>query len=153
EYPQENEGRSIKLLPLAQAALGANQRDQFRTAGSVLMTIVGLVLLIACVNLANLLLALAGVREREVGIRTALGAGRNRLIRQLLTESVILSLCGGVVGLLIAYWGRNLLWSLRPPFLDANAITLSLDQRVLAFTAGISVFTGLLFGLIPALKV
>jgi predicted permease len=153
EYPKENEGRSIKLLPLAQAALGANQRAQFRTAGSVLMTIVGLVLLIACVNLANLLLARAGVREREVGIRTALGAGRNRLIRQLLTESVILSLCGGVAGLLIAYWGRNLLWSLRPPFLNANAVTLSLDQRVLAFTAGISVFTGLLFGLIPALKV
>ena len=152
EYPQANEGRSIKLSPLAQAALGINQQAQFRMAGGVLMTVVGLVLLIACVNLANLLLARAGAREREVGIRTALGAGRSRLIRQLLTESVVLSLAGGAAGLLIAFWARDLLWSFRPPFLNANAVSLSLDQRVLAFTAGISIFTGLLFGLIPALK-
>ena len=152
EYPQENGGRSIQLSPLTAAALGINQQGQFRLAGGVLMTAVGLVLLIACVNLASLLLARGGVREREVGIRTALGARRGRLIRQLLTESLVLSFFGGAVGLLIAYWGRDLLWSMRPPFLDANAVSLSLDPRVLAFTAGISILTGLLFGLIPALK-
>jgi len=151
-YPRENEGRSIKLTPLAQAAIGVNQRTQFTMAGGVLMTVVGLVLLIACVNIANLLLARASGREREVGIRTALGAGRGRLIRQMLTESIILSLLGGAAGLLIAFWGRDLLWSFRPPFLNANAVALTLDRKVLAFTAGISIFTGLLFGLIPALK-
>src|SRR5262245_41778865 len=152
EYPQENGGRSIRLSPLAAAALGINQQSQFRLAGGVLMTVVGLVLLIACVNLANLLLARGGVREREVGIRTALGARRGRLIRQLLTESLVLSFLGGVLGLIIAYWGRDLLWSMRPPFLDADAVSLSLDLRVLTFTAGVSIVTGLLFGLIPALK-
>jgi len=152
EYPQENGGRSIQLSPLTAAALGINQQGQFRLAGGVLMTAVGLVLLIACVNLASLLLARGGVREREVGIRTALGARRGRLIRQLLTESLVMSFFGGAVGLLVAYWGRDLLWSMRPPFLDANAVSLSLDPRVLAFTAGISILTGLLFGLIPALK-
>ena len=152
EYPKENEGRSISLTPLAQAAIGVNQRAQFQTAGGVLMTVVGLVLLIACLNIANLLLSRAAVREREVGIRTALGAGRTRLIRQLLTESLVLSSLGGAAGLLIAHWGRDLLWSFRPPFLAANAATLALDRRVLAFTAGISILTGILFGLIPALK-
>ena len=152
EYPQENAGRGIRLSPLSTAALGVNQQGQFRLAGGVLMAIVGLVLLIACVNLANLLLARGGAREREVGIRTALGASRRRLIRQLLTESLVLSFFGGALGLLVAYWGRDLLWSMRPPFLDANAVSLSLDFRVLAFTGGVSIITGLLFGLIPALK-
>ena len=118
----------------------------------MLMTVVALVLLIACVNIANLLLARAAAREREVGIRTALGAGRSRVSRQLLTESIVLSLVGGSCGLLIAYWGRDLLWSFRPPFLDVNAVNLSLDLRVYFFTAGISISTGILFGLIPALK-
>src|SRR5262249_19628190 len=143
---------SIKLTPLAQAALGINQRAQFTAAGGGLMTGGGLLLLIACGNVANLLLFRAGARGGEGGVRTALGAGRSRLIRQLLTESIVLSLAGGAVGLLIAYWGRDLLWSFRPPFLNADAVSLSLDRRVLAFTAGVSILTGILFGLIPALK-
>jgi predicted permease len=152
EYPRENGGRSVRLVPLADAAIGINQRGQLLTAGGVLMVVVGLVLLIACINLANLLLARGGVREREVGIRTALGAGRGRLVRQLLTESIVLSALGGAVGLMVARWGRDLLWSFRPPFLNEDAVSLSLDPRVLGFTAGITLVTGILFGIIPALK-
>jgi predicted permease len=151
-YPNDNQGRSIKLYPLAEAALGINQRSQFRMAGGVLVTAVGLVLLIACVNLANLLLTRGSGREREVGIRSALGAGRSRIVRQLLTESIVLSVAGGVAGLVVAFWSRDLLWSYRPPFLAEDAISLSLDSSVLLFTTAISVLTGILFGFIPALK-
>jgi predicted permease len=152
EYPRDNPGRTCELYPLNQSALGINQRAQFSLAGGVLMGVVGLVLLIACVNLANLLLAQAARREKELTLRAALGAGRFRLVRQLLTESTLLSLVGGVAGLLIAFWGRKLLWSFRPPFLADGSIDLSFDSRVLFFTLAISLLTGLVFGIIPALK-
>jgi predicted permease len=152
EYPNDNRGRTIETALLSQSVLGINQRRQFELAGGVLMSIVGLVLLIACVNLANLLLAQAAQREREMTVRAAMGANRGRLVSQLLTESVLLAGLGGVVGLLLAFWGRSLLWSFRPPFLNANAVRLSLDGKVLVFTAGISLLTGLLFGLFPALR-
>src|SRR6266568_8267995 len=152
EYPRDNKGRTVELFPLNQSALGINQRRQFSLAGGVLMGVVGLVLLIACVNLANLLLAQAAKREKELSIRAAMGAGRFRLVRQLLTESTVLSLLGGVAGLLVAYWGRNLLWSFRPPFLLDGSIDLSFDARVLGFTLLISLLTGLVFGIIPAIK-
>jgi predicted permease len=152
EYPRENKGRTVELYPLNESALGINQRRQFSLAGGVLMGVVGLVLLIACVNLANLLLAQAAKREKELSIRAAMGAGRLRLVRQLLTESTVLSLLGGLTGLLIAYWGRNVLWSFRPPFLVDGSIDLSFDARVLGFTMLISVLTGLVFGIIPAIK-
>jgi hypothetical protein len=87
EYPRDNKGRTVELFPLNESALGINRRRQFSLAGGVLMGVVGLVLLIACVNLANLLLAQAAKRERELSIRAAMGAGRFRLIRQLLTEA------------------------------------------------------------------
>jgi putative ABC transport system permease protein len=152
EYPRDNPGRTCELFPLNQSALGINQRKQFSLAGGVLMGVVGLVLLIACVNLANLLLAQAAKREKELTLRAALGAGRSRLVRQLLTESTLLALLGGLGGLLIAFWGRKLLWSFRPPFLPDGSIDLSFDSRVLFFTLAVSVLTGLVFGIIPALK-
>jgi len=152
EYPRENKGRTVELYPLNESALGINQRKQFSLAGGVLMGVVGLVLLIACVNLANLLLAQASRREKELSIRAAMGAGRARLVRQLLTESTVLSLLGGLAGLLVAYWGRSVLWSFRPPFLADGSIDLSFDARVMGFTVLISVLTGLLFGIIPAIK-
>jgi predicted permease len=152
EYPRDNKGRTVELFPLNESALGINQRRQFSLAGGVLMGVVGLVLLIACVNLANLLLAQAAKREKELSIRAAMGAGRLRLVRQLLTESTVLSLFGGLAGLAVAYWGRKVLWSFRPPFLPEGSIDLSFDARVLGFTLVISLFTGLIFGIIPAIK-
>jgi predicted permease len=152
EYPKDNIGRSVTLTPLADAAVGVNQRDQLTLAGGVMMSIVGLVLLIACVNLANLLLAQSARREKEMSLRAALGASRARMLRQLVTESMVLALIGGVVGLIVAYWGRAALWSFRPPFIQDADINLALDSRVLIFTFVISIVTGILFGIVPAIK-
>ena len=153
EYPNENSGRGIAVRPTAEGAVGINFRGQFLMAGGLMFAVTGVVLLIACVNLANLLLARAASREKEISIRTALGAGRWRVVRQLLTESLVLSLAGGALGLVVAYASRDALWSFRPPFLDENAVNLALDARVFLFTLGVSVVTGLVFGLIPALRV
>jgi predicted permease len=153
QYPAANEGRTIEAALESDAALGINGRDQFVLAGGVLMGVVGLVLLIACVNLANLLLAQSASREKEMSVRSAMGAGRGRIVRQLLTESVLLAAIGGAAGLLVALWGRSVLWSFRPPFLADASIDLSFEPRVLLFTAGISVLTGVLFGLAPAIRV
>lgn len=152
EYPKDNAGRSVALSSLADAAVGVNQHDQLTLAGSVMMTVVGLVLLIACVNLANLLLARAAKREKEMGLRSALGASRKRLVRQMLTECMMLSLAGGAAGLLLAYLGRSILWAYRPPFIQQNDLDLSLDSHVLLFTLGVAVLTGILFGVAPAIK-
>jgi predicted permease len=153
QFPTENQGRTIALTLQSEAALGINQRSQIVLAGGVLMGVVGLVLLIACVNLANLLLAQSAQRGREITVRSALGATRGRIVRQLMTESVLLGLLGGLAGLGVAYWGRNALWSFRPPFLGNASIDLSFDARVLTFTIGISLLTGLLFGLAPAIRI
>jgi predicted permease len=152
EYPNDNKGRGVALVPIADAAVGVNQRDGMVRAGAVLMSVVGLVLLIACVNLANLMLARGATRTKEISLRAALGAGRRRIVSQLMTESIVLAMFGGGAGLLVAYWGRSLIWSFRPVFLNENAIELTLDTRVLGFTIGISLVTGVLFGLLPAFK-
>jgi predicted permease len=120
-------------------------REQYRRPLFVLMAIVSVVLLIACANVVNLLLARGARRQREIAIRMALGSGRGRLIRQLLTESLVLSICGAALGVLFAKWGTSLLVRYLDVFLD-----LTPDLRVLAFTAGVAVLTGLLFGVAPA---
>jgi putative ABC transport system permease protein len=152
EFPKDNGGRSVALTALADAAVGANNYSQVNLAGGLMMSIVGVVLLIACVNLANLLLAQSARREKEIGMRAALGASRNRLLRQLLTESLVLSLLAAIVGLAIAYGGRTALWSYRPPFIQENDLDLSFDSHVLLFTLVAALFTALFIGLAPAVK-
>lgn len=120
-------------------------RTQYRKALMVLMAIVGVVLLIACANVANLLLARGAARQREIAIRMALGCGRGRLIRQLLTESLLLSGAGAMLGILFAQWGTRLLVRFLDVFLEKT-----IDVHVLAFTAGVAIVTGLLFGIAPA---
>jgi predicted permease len=152
EHPGDNQGRGVDIAPLTDGVIGIDQRQTITRGGAVVMGIVGLVLLIACLNLANLLLARGIARSKEIGIRVALGAGRRRLIRQLMTESLTLAALGGAVGLIFAYWGTRLLWGLRPPGLNANVLDLSMDYRVFLFTLAISIVTGVLLGALPALK-
>jgi predicted permease len=151
QYP-ENRGRSVVLTSITEAALSARTRPMISRAGAVLMTISALVLLIACGNVANLLLARAAGRNKEIAVRLAMGATRPRLVRQLLTESLLLALAGGVVGLIGARWARDLLWGMRPATFNHAGFRLDLDSRVLLFTLGISILTGVVFGLAPALR-
>ncbi|MBI4658769.1 MAG: FtsX-like permease family protein [Verrucomicrobia bacterium] len=117
----------------------------------ILVGTVGCVLLIACVNVANLLLARGAGRQRELAVRSALGAGRWRIVRQLLSESLLLALCGGILGILVAYWAATMLSSLSAQTLPL-AQEISVDGRVLAFSLGVSVLSGLIFGVLPALQ-
>jgi predicted permease len=152
-YPDVNKGRSVAVIPLAQALINPDQHDTFLRTGVLLSALVAMVLLIACANLANLLLARAAARTREVALRLALGAGRGRIVRQLLTESLLLAGAGGALGLLLAAWTHRLLWAARPVQFQQPAVRLEIDGYVLAFTAGVSLVTGVLFGLAPALHV
>ena len=144
EYPQEERGRQKLLVPLHQALVG-----DIRPALLVLFGAVGFVLLIACANFASLLVARAVGRRQEFVIRASLGARRTRLVRQTLTESLILALFGGVAGLALAKWGTSFLVSLKPAQLERYS-GIHMDTHVFLFVLGISVLTGAIFGLIPA---
>jgi predicted permease len=145
-HRDDNNSRSATVLPVT--GLNPEFRRDMSVAGAVLMGVVALVLLIACANVANLLLARAAGRRREIAIRIALGASRGRLIRQLLTESLLLGLLAGGVGLLIAKASQKVLWSMRPPFLNPGDLELGLSGPVLGFAMLVSLLTGL----VPALQ-
>src|SRR5262249_36107943 len=151
EYPNENTGRNVGILPLAQATIPPAFRGIFIQGSGLLMAIVALVLLIACANIANLMMARSTARRREFTVRLALGGARLRLIRQLLIESALIALPGGILAVLIAMGGRNLIISLLPAGINAN-FNMPVDVMVLTFTFALSIFSAILFGLIPALR-
>ncbi|HEX2664388.1 MAG TPA: ABC transporter permease [Candidatus Acidoferrum sp.] len=151
EDPDANDGKTLTVTPLIEAAYGP-ERQPVVLGGILLMAIVGFVLLIACSNLANLLLARASVRRQEIAVRLSLGAGRMRLIRQLLTESVLLGLFSGVLGFLFGYGGCRILESLRPAEYAQNLADLRLDESVFVFALAVALLTGLIFGIVPALR-
>ena len=144
QYPAEEKERKSQLVPLHEWLVG-----DVRSALLVLFGAVGLVLLIACANFASLLMMRAVAERQELVIRAALGAGRGRLIRKTLTESVLLSVLGGAAGLLFAKWGTSMLLALRPEEL-ARLSGIHMDTRVLLFVLVVSVLTGIVFGMAPA---
>lgn len=146
QYNESNAGNGVGVRPLLELYVSDIRRPLW-----VLFAAVAFVLLIACANIANLLLARAAARQKEMAIRAAMGAGRLRIARQLLTESVLLGLIGGGLGLLLARWGVGFILYISPDAIP-RAKEIGLDWRVMAFTVGISFVTGLLFGLVPALQ-
>ena len=150
EYPDTNEGQSVRLGPTG--FIIPELRGAVVSFTWILMAAVALVLLVTCTNLAGLLLARATERRREIAIRLAMGASRVRLIRQLLTESLLLSLVGGAAGLMLAIWIVKALLALKPPMDFPLTINLALDWRVLLFSLAVSLVAGAVFGLAPALQ-
>ena len=148
DFPDSNKGWGVIVERYGDTIVG----PELRTALVVLITATALVLLIACANLANLALARGISREREVALRASLGAGRGRLVRQFLTENVLIALVGGVFGLGIGYGMMRWLQLLVPTFSFAREADVRMDARVLLFAMTVSVVTGLLFGVVPALQ-
>jgi predicted permease len=149
EHPETDQGRTAAVRPITDVLYG---NTPILFAGAVLLIVVMIVLLIACSNVANLLLARSVARQHEIAVRLAIGASRVRLIRQLLTESVFLGLLSGVAGFAIGYGGLRLLWSFLPAEVSANLIQPKLDSTIFVFALIVSLLTGFLFGTIPALR-
>jgi predicted permease len=150
-FSKSDDAPAITLVNAQTGLIGS--RSQFANPLYVLMFAVGIILLIACSNVAGLMLARATARQKEMALRLALGAGRGRIVRQLLTESLLLAICGGVLGILFAAWGSHSIVS----FVSSNqprplAFATGIDLRMLAFTVAVSLLTGILFGLAPALR-
>jgi predicted permease len=148
-YPRENADTKIQLTTEVDGRYAAATKGM-RYAGLLALCVSALVLLLACANVANLMLARAVTRAREIGIRLALGASRGRIMRQLLTESVLLSLLGGMLGFVLAYWSADLIWATFPPVPYPISIDFALDGYVLKWMLLVSLLTGVLFGLAPA---
>jgi putative ABC transport system permease protein len=147
DYPDSNKGWGVSLVPYADSIVG----PQLRSSLYVLLSAVGMLMLIGCANLASLTLARGTAREREVAVRAALGAGRARIVRQLLTESVTLAAFGGAAGVAVGYALMRWLYFMLPPFYLPAVATVGMDRRALVFAAALSIATGLAFGLAPAL--
>jgi len=152
EFPDTNRDRSFSVLPTEDVAIHPFVDRMLLPVAGLLLSVVGLVLLIACVNLASFLLARAADRRKEIALRLALGARRWNLVRQLLTETVLLSLLGAGGGVLLAYWTLDLLLSFKPPLPIPVNLDIGIDGTVLAFTALVAVVAGIAFGLVPALQ-
>lgn len=151
-YPDSNRARVMSVLASDDVTLHPFIDDMLGPVAAFLLAVVGLVLLIACANLASFLLARAEDRRSEIAMRLALGAGRGALVRQMLVETTLLALIGGVAGVLLANWMLHLLMAFQPPIPVPVSVDVGLDRTVLWFTAGVSVLAGLAFGLAPALR-
>lgn len=154
EYPETDERHSVIVRPVSDVIFdssgGGNAPVLFGTA--VLLIVVAIVLLIACSNVANLLLARSAARQQEMAVRLAMGANRGRLMRQLLTESVLLGIASGLIGLAAGYPGLNLLWSALPAEASANLVKPNISALVFAYAFAVSILTGFLFGTVPAVQ-
>lgn len=152
EYPETNEFERVAVLRTNDVALNPDLDAAVVPAGMVLLGAVGLVLLVACANLANMMLSRASSRQRELALRHTLGAGQGRLIRQMLTESMMLAMAGGAVAMALAYWLARLIARFQPPLPFDIGLDIAPDWRVLVFTFVIACVAGIAFGLVPAIR-